>query len=187
MAPRCLVFVASILFATLPGLSQSIDYHQHLPSPSAAKLGSLSKPSTARDLIRLLDSAGVRRALVLSLAYQYGNPNKPPIADEYAQVRRENDWTAGQVAEYPDRLRAFCGIDPLKSARRSRIRSIARESHDRACHGLSPSPPLAADLSPVNAAETGRVCRTLTSKTLRQERVAIRTFRSCGTFPDFSA
>src|SRR4051812_2018468 len=102
MTSRCLVFATWILFAILPGQSQpSIDYHQHLLSPSAAKLGSRPKPFTARDLIPLLDAAGVRRALVLSLAYQYGNPNKPPVANEYAQVRRENDWTAGQVADYP--------------------------------------------------------------------------------------
>jgi hypothetical protein len=104
MAPGPLVLVAAILFAVLPAQSQSpIDHHQHLLSPWAAQLGSLPKPFTATDLISLLDAAGVRRALVLSLAYQYGNPNKAPVADEYEQVRRENDWTANQVAEYPDR------------------------------------------------------------------------------------
>jgi hypothetical protein len=35
-----------------------IDYHQHLLSPSAAELGSLPTPFTARDLIALLDAAG---------------------------------------------------------------------------------------------------------------------------------
>jgi predicted TIM-barrel fold metal-dependent hydrolase len=30
------------------------------------------------------------------------------------QVMAENDWTSGQVALYPDRLRAFCGVNPLK-------------------------------------------------------------------------
>ena len=86
MASRSLVFVASLLFSTLPLQAQpSIDYHQHLLSPSAAEVASLPKPFTARDLIPLLDAAGVRRALVLSLAYQYGNPNKPPVSDEYAR------------------------------------------------------------------------------------------------------
>ena len=132
MAPRCLAFAVWILFATLPGQAQpSIDYHQHLLSPPAARLGSLSKPFTARDLIPLLDAAGVRRALVLSLAYQYGNPNKPAVADEYTQVRRENDWTAGQVAEYPDRLRAFCGIDPLKSYAVSEIERCSKNPYLR--------------------------------------------------------
>ena len=89
----------------------------------------MPRPFTASDLISLLDAAGVRRALVLSLAYQYGNPNKAPISDEYAQVRRENDWTADQVAEYPDRLRAFCGVDPLKSYAVSEIERCAKNPY----------------------------------------------------------
>jgi uncharacterized protein len=130
MAFRSLVFGASILFATSPGQSQpSIDYHQHLLSPSAAKLGSLTNPFTARDLVSLLDAAGVRRALILSLAYQYGNPNRPPVADEYEQVRQENDWTARQVAEFPDRLRAFCGVDPRKPYALSEIERCARDPY----------------------------------------------------------
>jgi predicted TIM-barrel fold metal-dependent hydrolase len=131
MASYSLVFAASILFAVLPSQAQpSIDYHQHLLSPSAAQQGSsLPKPFTASDLISLLDAAGVQRALVLSLAYQYGNPNKAPISDEYAQVRRENDWTAGQVAKYPHRLRVFCGVDPLKSYAVSEIERCAKNPY----------------------------------------------------------
>jgi predicted TIM-barrel fold metal-dependent hydrolase len=135
MSSSPLVLVAAILFAVSAAQSQaSIDYHQHLLSPSAAKLGSLPKPLTARDLISLLDAAGIQRALVLSLAYQYGNPNKPPVPNEYAQVRRENDWTARQVAEYPDRLRAFCGVDPLKPYAISEIERCAKNQYLR--HGL---------------------------------------------------
>jgi predicted TIM-barrel fold metal-dependent hydrolase len=69
---------------------------------------------TAADLISLLDAAGIRRALVLSVAYQFGNPNRPAVEDEYAKVRAENDWTSQQVALYPDRLRGFCGFNPLR-------------------------------------------------------------------------
>jgi predicted TIM-barrel fold metal-dependent hydrolase len=135
MGCHSVVFAASILLAVLPAQSRpAIDYHQHLLSPSAAKLGSLPKPLTARDLISLLDAAGVRRALVLSLAYQYGNPNKRPVPDEYAQVRRENDWTADQASEYPDRLRAFCGVDPLKSYAVSEIERCAKNPYLQ--HGL---------------------------------------------------
>jgi predicted TIM-barrel fold metal-dependent hydrolase len=120
----------------LPGVPRDsprplIDYHQHLLSPSAAGRGSLPKAFTARDLIALLDAAGVERALVLSLAYQYGNPNKPAVRDEYAKVRAENDWTAQQVAEYPSRLRAFCGVDPLKVYA---LKEIARCAKDRDLH-----------------------------------------------------
>jgi predicted TIM-barrel fold metal-dependent hydrolase len=71
-------------------------------------------PVTAGFLVPLLDSAGVRRALVLSIAYQFGE-GRDEKPNEWPQVREENDWTAGQVERYPDRLRAFCSFNPLKS------------------------------------------------------------------------
>jgi predicted TIM-barrel fold metal-dependent hydrolase len=110
-------------------LRPAIDYHQHLLSPSAARLGSLPHAFTAHDLIPLLDAAGVQRALVLSLAYQYGNPNKPAVKDEYAKMKAENDWTAQQVAQYPGRLRAFCGVDPLKDYALGEIARCAKDPY----------------------------------------------------------
>lgn len=91
-----------------------VDHHQHLWSPSAAALAPNLSVLTASDLVKLLDEAGIRRAAVYSLAYQYGNPNRPPVEDEYAKVVAENDWTAREVASFPDRLVAFCGVNPLK-------------------------------------------------------------------------
>jgi predicted TIM-barrel fold metal-dependent hydrolase len=67
----------------------------------------------ARDLVPLLDSAGIRRAALLSVAYMYGSPSRT-VADEYAKVRAENDWTSAQAGEYPGRLIAFCSFNPLK-------------------------------------------------------------------------
>jgi predicted TIM-barrel fold metal-dependent hydrolase len=129
MKLRCLI-TALILMGTRSGRPQpAIDYHEHLLSPSAAKLGSLPSPVTTNELIPLMDAAGVRRALVLSLAYQYGNPNRPPVPDEYAQVKGENDWTARQVAGFPDRLRAFCGVDPLKDYALSEIARCAKDPY----------------------------------------------------------
>jgi predicted TIM-barrel fold metal-dependent hydrolase len=125
------LMAVALLFPGMPRDSSRppIDYHQHLLSPSAAALGSLPNRFTARDLIALLDAAGVRRALVLSLAYQYGNPNRPAVRDEYAKVRAENDWTARQVAQYPGRLRAFCGVDPLKDYALSEIVRCAKDPY----------------------------------------------------------
>ena len=91
-----------------------VDHHQHLWSPAAAALSPNLSPLTASGLVKLLDEAGIRRAAVFSLAYQYGNPNRPPVADEYAKVTAENDWTAREVASYPGRLVAFCSLNPLK-------------------------------------------------------------------------
>jgi predicted TIM-barrel fold metal-dependent hydrolase len=71
------------------------------------------KPILARDLVALLDAAGIRRALVLSVAYTWGSPNRV-VENEYEKVKAENDWTSSQVAHFPDRLRAFCGVNPLR-------------------------------------------------------------------------
>lgn len=94
--------------------SPFVDHHQHLFSPTSAALSPGLMPISAEDLVRLLDQAKIRRAVVLSVAYQFGNPNRPPVDDEYGKVRAENDWTSEQVARYPERLRGFCGVNPLR-------------------------------------------------------------------------
>src|SRR3954471_3972843 len=67
--------------------AQVIDYHQHLYSPEA---GARSTPGPkgidAGFLIGQLDAAGIQRAVVLSVAYSFSNPNKPQVPDEYAHV-----------------------------------------------------------------------------------------------------
>ena len=105
------------------------DYHQHLLSPAVAKFTSQPHPVTARELVPMLDAAGIRSALILSQGYQFGNPNRPPVPDEYAQVKAENDWTAQQVSLYPDRLRAFCGVDPLKDYAVAEIGRCAKDPY----------------------------------------------------------
>jgi predicted TIM-barrel fold metal-dependent hydrolase len=109
------------VLATLPvalaAQAPIVDYHQHLFSPAAAGLisgGRNTSGISARDLIALLDSAGIQRALVLSVAYTWGKASRAPIENEYKRVKEENDWTAHQVAQYPDRLHAFCSFNPLK-------------------------------------------------------------------------
>src|SRR6185437_5480144 len=95
-------------------LVPAADLHQHLFGPGTHQLNPDLPQVTARELIAYLDSAGIRRALLLSIAYQFSNPNRPPVANEYERVKAENDWTADQAALYPDRLRAFCSVNPLK-------------------------------------------------------------------------
>jgi predicted TIM-barrel fold metal-dependent hydrolase len=88
---------------------------------------------TARDLVAHLDSAGIRQALVLSIAYIYGSPARS-VAGEYAKVRAENDWTAAQAAEYPERLRAFCGFNPLEEYALDELARCA--AHPGLRHGI---------------------------------------------------
>lgn len=108
-----------LMVSTTPAVAQVApvaDHHQHLFSPAMVALLDTTHtqpPITAQDVVTLLDSAGIRRALVLSVAYIYGSPSRT-VEDEYAKVRAENDWTAAQVAQFPERLRAFCGFNPLE-------------------------------------------------------------------------
>ncbi|MGH9341372.1 MAG: amidohydrolase family protein [Acidobacteriota bacterium] len=69
--------------------------------------------------------------MVLSIAYQFGNPNRPPVDDEYAKVRAENDWTSKEVARFPDRLRGFCGVNPLKAYALQELTRCARDPYLR--------------------------------------------------------
>jgi predicted TIM-barrel fold metal-dependent hydrolase len=89
-----------------------VDHHQHLFSPAMAEFQKI-KPITAADVIALLDAAGIRRGVLLSTAYAYSRPGREP-ANEYEKVREENDWVAAQAEQFPDRLVAFCSVNPLK-------------------------------------------------------------------------
>jgi predicted TIM-barrel fold metal-dependent hydrolase len=92
------------------------DWHQHVFSAQDIALAgpqSGLQPLDAKDVIALLDAAGIRKATLLSLAYMYGKPGRQ-LDDEPGKVRAENDWTAAQAARYPDRLVAFCSFNPLK-------------------------------------------------------------------------
>ncbi len=88
------------------------DHHLHLLRSASAPPKGFAL--NADDLIRQMDEAGIRRGVVLSIAYQFGNPFRAAVANEYERVKEENDWTATQAALYPDRLVAFCGVNPLK-------------------------------------------------------------------------
>ena len=118
---RIIVAVAAIFSAPLVHAQDAplADHHQHLFSPALATLISPAPPATpatpiaADDLIALLDTAGIKRAVVLSTAYiwEQGTRNVDRPAEK---LRADNDWTSQQVAKYPDRLIGFCGINPLK-------------------------------------------------------------------------
>lgn len=128
-----------VILSTAPAAGQVgpvADHHQHLFSPAMVALLDTTnslQAITARDVVALLDSAGIRQALVLSVAYIYGSPART-IADEYAKVRAENDWIAAQTAEYPERLRGFCGFNPLEQYALDELARCARDPRLR--HGV---------------------------------------------------
>lgn len=118
MKLRALVVAALVL----PGLAAqapapkgpAADHHQHFFSPTIVALAPTLSVVDGPKMIALLDAAGIRRGVMLSLAYQYGSPNRPPVEREYEKVKAENDWTSAEVARFPDRLVAFCSVNPLK-------------------------------------------------------------------------
>lgn len=125
----CTTLVALVLPTTLFAQTPIVDYHQQLFSPAAAVVtgDSRSPGISARDVIALLDQAGMRRALILSVAYTWGKASRTPVENEYEHVRAENDWTAQQVAQYPDRLRAFCSVNPLKAYALEEVTRCSRD------------------------------------------------------------
>ena len=70
----------------------------------------------AKRLVELLDEAGIRKGVVLSDAYWFDSrrDEREPDDTVLPKVRAENDWTAAQVAQFPDRLVAFCSFNPLR-------------------------------------------------------------------------
>jgi hypothetical protein len=56
--------------------AEIIDYHQHLYSPEAGARSSVGPAGIdASFLVKQLDAAGIQRAVVLSVAYSFSNPN----------------------------------------------------------------------------------------------------------------
>jgi predicted TIM-barrel fold metal-dependent hydrolase len=113
------------------------DHHQHLFSPAIAAMLAAKDDAlhaiTARDVVALLDMAGIRLGTLLSVAYMVGSPART-VEDEYARVRAENDWTGHQAAQYPDRLRAFFSFNPLKAYALDEIERCA--SNPTLRHGI---------------------------------------------------
>lgn len=101
----------------------AVDHHQHFLRSAVAPPEGFAL--SAHDLIAQMDEAEVQRAVVLSIAYQFGNPRRPSI-DEYARVQAENDWTRQQADLYPGRLMAICGVNPLKEYALAEIERCAK-------------------------------------------------------------
>lgn len=107
-----------------------MDHHQHLAR--SASINPTGAAIDAQELIAQLDRTKIRRAAILSIAYMSGNPNRPPIENEYEKVKAENDWTRDQAALYPKRLRAICSVNPLKDYALAEIRRCAADEGLRA-------------------------------------------------------
>lgn len=86
----------------------------------------IEAPLDAERLVAMLDAAGIRRAVVLSVAYWYQSP-RYAVDDPLRRAREENAWTAAQAARYPGRLVAFCSLNPISDAALELLRECAED------------------------------------------------------------
>jgi uncharacterized protein len=127
-----------VLWATLVSAQDAplVDHHQHLFSPALAALISPEPPAapvapiTSKDLIGLLDDAGIKRAVVLSTAYIFEQSTRN-VENAADKLRADNDWTSQQVAQYPGRLVGFCGLNPLKDYALAELARCAKDPNLR--------------------------------------------------------
>jgi predicted TIM-barrel fold metal-dependent hydrolase len=81
---------------------------------------------TAEKLIAQMDAAKTKRAVVLSVAYWFGDPSRS-VSDEYAKVKAENDWISKEVSRHPERLVGFCSFNPVKEYALGELERCAKE------------------------------------------------------------
>lgn len=112
----------------LLSLERGDDGEWRIASETESFPGPIPEPVYGADrLIAMMDSAGTRQAVLLSLGYGWASVHRPPVQDELGKVRTENDWTAAEAARYPDRLVAFCGVSPMRDYAVTEIDRCARE------------------------------------------------------------
>ena len=105
------------------------DHHMHVASADLCSLvgeclSSNHPPAVfASDAIAALDAANVSKGVILSCAYLYGMPSLHLTPHDIAtRTRRENEFTAAEVAKYPTRLVGFLSVNPLQSSAIDEIR-----------------------------------------------------------------
>ena len=86
-----------------------------LPRPAARRT------SRWQRLVSHVDAAHIKRAVVLSLGYWFDSPGRASVRSAEA-MQAENTWTAEQAARFPDRLVAFCSLNPVSDAATAAMR-----------------------------------------------------------------
>jgi uncharacterized protein len=84
------------------------------------------EPLDAARLVAMLDTAHIKRAVVLSVGYWFDSPTRESNRSAEA-MQAENTWTAEQAARFPDRLIAFCSLNPVSDAAAATMRLCAAD------------------------------------------------------------
>lgn len=105
----------------------TLDHHVHVHSPAilaflptycsspGRKCGAdFMRPLTVDDLFRAMDAAGIQRARIMSTAYLAESPLIGTLVPNHADiVRAANDFTVGLARQYPERIEAYIGVNPV--------------------------------------------------------------------------
>ena len=83
-------------------------------------------------LVAEMDETGIQRSVVLSEGFWADGPLLR-VDNPYPVAMAENDWTAEQVARFPDRLIAFCSFNPVAD---HALRELARCADSGKFRGL---------------------------------------------------
>jgi predicted TIM-barrel fold metal-dependent hydrolase len=114
LAASCAMLPREVTSADIP--PPVVAAHQHLISPAFSKEVLHGEPvQDAASLLKLLDQAGIRRGVVLSMGYSFGDERKK-LPNPDLQTSAENDWTSQQMVASHGRLIGFCGVNPLRDA-----------------------------------------------------------------------
>jgi predicted TIM-barrel fold metal-dependent hydrolase len=84
------------------------------------------EPLDGQRLVAMLDAAHIKRAVVLSVGYWFDSPTRPLVRSAQS-MQAENTWTAEQAARFPDRLIAFCSLNPVSAAATETLRLCAAD------------------------------------------------------------
>ena len=119
------------------------DHHLHIQSPAiSAELTrrialapeqfvifspALLETRTGQDALDVLDLAGIRQGVLLSMAYMFGSPRATTaVADAPALTRAENAWNVDAARASGGRLQAFVSVNPFTGFALDELRHWAR-------------------------------------------------------------
>jgi predicted TIM-barrel fold metal-dependent hydrolase len=97
------------------------DHHVHIMSPRLIKVFKdigipFSNPEEFySDFDTIIKRLGTNRLTLASMAYIYGSSEFGKFENEYELVKAENDFVINIRDRSPKTVRAFCGVNPLKS------------------------------------------------------------------------
>ena len=104
----------------LTNVSEAADGHVHILSPELIRVWKglgvpFSRPDEYyRDIDVILRNTGTRRLDLVSMAHVFSSEEFGGFKNERELVEKENTYAAAARDKYPNKVRAFCSVDPLR-------------------------------------------------------------------------